>query len=67
MNQGKHTFSDYGLYTKDIVFIHVLTNIMVIIDRTFTCWEQFIVMAFAQLTYRESLKRHRKCLRSDAK
>lgn len=23
--------------------------------RTFTCWEQFLVMAFAQLTYRESL------------
>jgi len=23
--------------------------------RSFTCWEQFIVMCFAQLTYRESL------------
>lgn len=30
--------------------------------RTFTCWEQFIVMAFAQLTYRESLRDIESCL-----
>ena len=24
--------------------------------RSFTCWEQFLAMAFAQLTYRESLR-----------
>ena len=24
--------------------------------RAFTCWEQFLVMAFAQLTYREALR-----------
>lgn len=30
--------------------------------RTFTCWEQFIVMCFAQLTYRESLRDIETCL-----
>ena len=30
--------------------------------RMFTCWEQFIVMCFAQLTYRESLRDIEACL-----
>ena len=30
--------------------------------RTFTCWEQFLAMAFAQLTYRESLRDIEACL-----
>lgn len=30
--------------------------------KTFTCWEQFIVMAFAQLTNRESLRDIESCL-----
>ncbi len=30
--------------------------------RTFTCWEQFIVMAFAQLTGRENLRDIESCL-----
>lgn len=30
--------------------------------RSFTCWEQFIVMMFAQLTYRESLRDIESCL-----
>ena len=30
--------------------------------RSFTCWEQFIVMCFAQLTYRESLRDIETCL-----
>jgi len=32
--------------------------------RTFTCWEQFSVVAFAQLTYGESLKDIEICLRA---
>ncbi len=32
----------------------------------FSCWEQFLVMAFAQLTYRESLRDIEACLRSRA-
>jgi len=32
--------------------------------RTFSCWDQFLSMAFAQLTYRESLRDIEACLRS---
>ncbi len=32
--------------------------------KSFTCWEQFIVMCFAQLTYRESLRDIEVCLKS---
>lgn len=32
--------------------------------KNFTCWEQFLCMAFAQLTYRESLRDIQACLRS---
>jgi hypothetical protein len=32
--------------------------------RDFTCWDQFLAMAFAQLTYRESLRDIEACLRS---
>jgi DDE family transposase/uncharacterized protein DUF4372 len=32
--------------------------------RGFTCWDQYLAMAFAQLTYRESLRDIEACLRS---
>ena len=32
--------------------------------RTFSCWDQFLAMAFAQLTYRESLRDIEVCLRA---
>lgn len=32
--------------------------------KSFTCWEQFIVMSFAQLTYRESLRDIESCLKA---
>jgi len=32
--------------------------------RNFSCWDQFLAMAFAQLTYRESLADSEICLRS---
>ena len=32
--------------------------------RKFRCWDQFLVMAFAQITYRESLRDIETCLRS---
>jgi len=32
--------------------------------RTFSCWDQFLCMSFAQLTYRESLRDIEACLRS---
>lgn len=33
--------------------------------RTFSCWDQYLSMAFAQLTYRESLRDIEACLRSN--
>jgi hypothetical protein len=35
--------------------------------RNFTCWDQFLCMAFAQLTYRESLRDIEICLRTKSK
>ena len=32
--------------------------------QTFSCWDQFLCMAFAQLTYRESLRDIEVCLRA---
>lgn len=32
--------------------------------KTFSCWNQFLCMAFAQLTYRESLRDIEACLRA---
>ena len=32
--------------------------------KSFSCWDQFLCMAFAQLTYRESLRDIEACLRS---
>jgi hypothetical protein len=34
--------------------------------RSFSCWDQYLAMAFAQLTYRESLRDIEACLRSMA-
>lgn len=33
-------------------------------QKSFSCWDQFLTMAFAQLTYRESLRDIEACLRS---
>src|SRR5712671_6505314 len=32
--------------------------------KTFSCWDQFLCMSFAQLTYRESLRDIEACLRA---
>ncbi len=32
--------------------------------KSFSCWDQFLCMSFAQLTYRESLRDIESCLRS---
>lgn len=34
--------------------------------RSFSCWDQFLSMAFTQLTYRESLRDIETCLRATA-
>jgi hypothetical protein len=33
-------------------------------QKTFSCWDQYLAMAFAQLTYRDSLRDIEACLRS---
>lgn len=33
-------------------------------SQTFSCWEQYVVMSFAQLTYRESLRDIESCLQA---
>ena len=33
-------------------------------QKTFSCWDQYLAMAFAQLTYRDSLRDIEVCLRS---
>ena len=33
--------------------------------KSFSCWDQFLAMAFAQLTYRESLRDIQACLRGN--
>ena len=32
--------------------------------KSFSCWDQFLILAFAQLTYRESLRDIEACLRA---
>ena len=36
----------------------------ILTTRGFSCWDQYLAMAFAQLTYRESLRDIEACLRS---
>ena len=65
MNSGKSIFSQL----MDFVPIHEFRRC---VDRyrgnhkikTFSCWDQFLCMAFAQLTYRESLRDIEGCLRA---
>jgi len=65
------------MYTGQTVFSQVLTRIpkhqfYKCVEhyrgdhriRTFSCWDQFLCMAFAQLTYRESLRDIETCLRT---
>lgn len=65
MNQGQTIFSQIMSYIPKYSFDSLVNkyqgNYRV---RTFTCWEQFLVMAFAQLTYRESLRDIETCLRA---
>lgn len=65
MYQGKTVFSQL----MDFLPLHQFRRCVQGHDgnkgvRTFTCWDQFLCMAFAQLTYRESLRDIESCLRS---
>jgi hypothetical protein len=65
VNQGQTIFSqimDYiPKYSFDSCVKKYRGNYKV---QSFTCWEQFLVMTFAQLTYRESLRDIETCLRA---
>jgi hypothetical protein len=63
MNEGKTVFSQLIGYVPDRDFRRCVTRYGG--DRyakKLSCWEQFLAMAFAQLTYRESLRDIEACL-----
>ena len=65
MNLGRTVFSQLIDFLPDREFRRCVTRY----DgdhrvRDFSCWNQFLAMAFAQLTYRESLRDIEACLRS---
>src|SRR4029077_20869945 len=65
MNSGKTVFSQLMDFLPSYEF-------RLCVDRyqgnykvkSFSCWDQFLTMAFAQLTFRESLRDIEACLRS---
>ena len=65
MNSGQIVFSQLTSYLPIKAFRRCVNkykgNNKV---RQFSCWDQFLCMAFAQLTYRESLRDIESCLRS---
>lgn len=65
MNEGKTIFSQIMNFVPKNIFNKYVKlykgNYRV---RTFSCWDQFLCLSFAQLTYRESLRDIETCLRS---
>ena len=65
MNLGRTVFSQLISFLPDREFRRCVARY----DgnrgsRSFSCWDQFLSMSFAQLTYRESLRDIEACLRS---
>jgi hypothetical protein len=65
MNSGRTVFSQLIGFLPDREFRRCVSHY----DgdhrlREFSCWDQYLTMAFAQLTYRESLRDIEACLRS---
>ena len=65
MNQGRTVFSQLIAHLPDRLFRRIVLRYggdhRV---RSFSCWDQFLCMTFAQLTYRESLRDIEACLRA---
>jgi hypothetical protein len=64
MNQGRTVFSQLIAFLPDREFRRCVARY----DgdarlRDFSCWDRYLTMAFAQLTYRESLRDIEACLR----
>jgi hypothetical protein len=65
MNQGRTVFSQLMGFLPDREFRRCVERYQGDIRlRGFSCWDQYLAMAFAQLTYRESLRDIEACLRS---
>jgi hypothetical protein len=65
MNVGRTVFSQLIAHLSHIEFQKCVARY----DgdhhhRSLSCWDQFLAMAFAQLTYRESLRDIESCLQS---
>ena len=65
MNQGRAVFSQLISFLPDREFRRCVERYQGDVRlRGFSCWDQYLAMAFAQLTYRESLRDIEACLRS---
>src|ERR1039458_1269721 len=65
MNQGRAVFSQLISFLPDRDFRRCVERYRGDVRlRGFSCWDQYLAMAFAQLTYRESLRDIEACLRS---
>ena len=65
MNQGRTVFSQLISFLPDREFRRCVERYQGDIRlRGFSCWDQYLAMAFAQLTYRGSLRDIEACLRS---
>src|SRR6202165_4496901 len=65
MNQGRTVFSQLITFLSDREFRRCVERYQGDIRlRGFSCWDQYLAMAFAQLTYRESLRDIEACLGS---
>jgi len=63
MNQGRTVFSQLVSFLPDREFRRCVERYQGDLRlRNFTCWNQYLAMAFAQLTYRESLRDIEACL-----
>lgn len=65
MNAGKSIFSQLTEFLPTTEFRQCVARYQGNYKlKSFSCWDQFLCMAFAQLTYRESLRDIEACLRS---
>ena len=65
MNQGRTVFSQVVDFVPRHTFRRRVRRYQGDYGvRSFTCWQQFLAMLFAQLTYRESLRDIEACLKA---
>lgn len=68
MNQGKMVFAQLMMFASDDIFKWCVYRYKGDYKvKEFTCWKQFLCMAFGQLTHRESMSDTAMCLKLHAK